>query len=295
MAARHGLGRGLEALIKDGTPSTPEQAAGIERVAAASIRKSPLQPRHEFDEEAMADLARSIREHGVLQPLLVRRREGAYELIAGERRLRAAGEAGLTEVPVIVMEVSDDDALELALIENLQREDLNPIEEAEAYRVLIETFGLTQEQAADRVGKARASVANSLRLLGLPETVKALVREDKLSEGHAKLLSGLEIPEEQVLYAQRTVKEGLSVRNLEALLRRARRALRKPRAVRSDLPADHLNYLSDELHGRFGTGVRIRPSRTYANGKKGKGTIEIDFYSNEELDRILEIMGIQGE
>ena len=295
MAAKHGLGRGLEALIKDGTPTSEEQPGGIRKVPVESIRKSPLQPRHTFEVEAMSELAQSIREHGVLQPLLIRPKGDVYELIAGERRLRASGEAGLTEVPAIVIDASDDSALELALIENLQREDLNPVEAADGYRVLIETFGLTQEQAADRVGKARASVANSLRLLSLAEPIKDMIRTGDLSEGHAKLLLGLEIPEERMLYARRTVEEGLSVRNLETLVRKVQRAPRKPRATRSDLPASHLTYLSDQLHSRFGTSVRIRPSRTYANGKKGKGTIEIDFFSNEELDRILDVMGIEGE
>jgi ParB family chromosome partitioning protein len=199
-------------------------------------------------------------------------------------------------VPVVITEARDDaDALEIALIENLQREDLNPMEEAEGYQVLAERFSLTQEQIAERVGKARATVTNALRLLSLPETVRQMVIDGRLSAGHAKLLSGLTIAEEQILFAQFVVNEGLSVRNLEKRIQKSRKAPKRPRVSRSDLPKDHLSYLTDRLHGVFGTSVRIVPSKTYANGKKGKGAIEIDFYSNEELDRILEILGVREE
>jgi ParB family transcriptional regulator, chromosome partitioning protein len=265
------------------------------KVPIGRVRPSPWQPRRAFEEEALNDLTASIRQRGVLQPLLVRAVEGGYELIAGERRLRAATSAGLGEVPVLVLEAADHDSLELALTENLQRADLNVMEEAAGYQLLAERFALTQEQIADRVGKARASVANTLRLLLLPPEVRRLVSEGQLSAGHAKALTSLEIPEEQLLLARRAVDESLSVRAIEKLVLKARRAPRKPRATRSDIPPAHLADLSDRLHAHFGTSVRIAPSRTYANGKKGKGSIEIDFYSNEELDRILSILGVVAE
>ena len=297
MANKHGLGRGLGALIKDGVTrsSQEDKSAGILKVPLDTIHRSQWQPRQDFEEEALAELTQSIRERGILQPLLVRRGGDGYELIAGERRLRAAGEAGLTEAPVIVMQASDGDAMEMALIENLQREDLNVLEEAEGYDILRKQFELTQEQIADRVGKARASVTNTLRLLVLPQEVKDLVRNGALTAGHAKLLVGVEIADEQVHYARRTVKEGLSVRNLERILQRARRVPRKPRAVRVEIPEDHLAYLSDQLHAHLGTAIRIFPCRTFANGKKGKGTIEIDFYSGDDLQRVLEVLGLSLE
>lgn len=297
MAIKHGLGRGLSALLKDGTISeTPEKSsAGILNIPIENIRSSTLQPRHTFDEETLAELTESIKEHGVLQPLLIRRVGDDYEMIAGERRLMAARSAGLSQVPVIVMDVAESDALELALIENLQREDLNVLEEAEGYQVLSDKFGLTQEQISARVGKARASVTNTMRLLALPSEIKQYITSNQLSAGHAKVLSGLEIEEEQLLYARRTIKENLSVRNLEKLIQKSQRVPRKPRASRSDIPSDHISYLSDKLHRHFGTSIRITPCRTYANGKKGKGAIEIDFYSNEDLDRILNMLGLTEE
>jgi ParB family chromosome partitioning protein len=295
--AKHGLGRGLGALIRDGV--TPEQvkpepgaAPGVQGIPVAGIRENPWQPRRRFDEEALAELTESVRKRGVLQPLLVRAVEGGYELIAGERRLRAARKAGLADVPAIVMDVPDEDAAELALIENLQREDLDPIEEAEGYRMLVERFGLTQELIAQRVGKARASVANALRLLDLPDAVKQLLSIGNLSVGHAKVLLGLEIGEEQNLVARRIVEQGLSVRDAERLIRKLKQTPRKPRTARTDIPASHLNDLSERLHAHFGTAVRVIPCKTYANGKKAKGAIEIDYYSGEDLDRILDILGI---
>lgn len=301
MAAKHGLGRGLEALIKEGTPTTaataptPGPDSGIRKVPVQQICKNTLQPRHTFEPEAMAGLVESVRQYGVLQPLLVRPAASGFELIAGERRLRAAGEVGLTEVPVIVMQAADALSLELALVENLQRSDLNIIEEAEGYQLLADRFGMTQEQIATRVGKARASVANTLRLLALSAEIKALVVSAQISTGHAKALMGLEIDHERILLARRVVEEGLSVRQLEKLVERAKQVPRKARASRNDIPQDHVAYLADRMHAHFGTSVRITPCRTYANGKKGKGTIEVDYFSNDDLDRILAVLGISGE
>ena len=254
-----------------------------------------MQPRKDFGAQALAALTDSVRERGVLQPLLVRKADSGYELIAGERRLRAASEAGLAEVPAIVLDASDQESVELALIENLQREDLNPIEEAEGYSVLAERFDLTQEQIAARVAKSRPAVANALRLLDLPDDVKQLVAAGRISAGHAKVLTGLEVPGEQSLFGLRAAEDGLSVRQLEQIIRASRRSPRKPRASRSDMPAEYLAHLSDALHRLFGTSVQIVPSKTYANGKKARGSIRIDFYSNEELSRVLEIVGLAEE
>ena len=298
MAAKHiGLGRGLGALIKDAGPvaapqaTSPASSASANRISISSIRKSPWQPRHQFEQEALAELVLSVKERGVLQPLLVRKAGAGYELIAGERRFRAAQEAGLKDVPAIVMDVSDREALEIALVENLQRADLNLVEEAEGYRVLIEKFGMTQDDIAQRVGKARPTVANALRLLSLPDKVKRLVAERQLSPGHAKALLGLEITREQELLAARVVDEGLSVRTLERLVTRLKRPAKKHRAEKSDIPEDHLKFLVDQLHQKLGTSVRVAPTRTLANGKKTKGVIEIDFYSSDDLDRLLVLSG----
>jgi len=291
----------LGALIKDSTPApvaaspAAPAAAPSNKIAVARIKKSPWQPRHHFEKEALAELVQSVKERGVIQPLLVRKIADGYELIAGERRFRAATEAGLKEVPAIVMEVSDREALELALVENLQRADLNLIEEAEGYKALGEKFGMTQDEIATKVGKARPTVANALRLLDLPDKVKRLVAERQLTPGHAKALLGLEIPKEQEILAERCVQESLSVRTIERIVHRLKIPAKKPRAAKTDVPEAHLKYLLDHMHQKLGTQVRIAPSRTLANGKKAKGRIEIDFYSSDDLDRILVILGLEGQ
>lgn len=300
MAAKHiGLGRGLGALIKESpvpepTPTAPvvEKKEGILLVPLDKIHRSPWQPRKEFSVEALEDLTRSVQERGILQPMLVRRVGEGYELIAGERRFRAAQNAELKDVPVVLREATDREALELALIENLQREDLNLIEEAEGYKALQEKFDLTQDHIAQRVGKGRATVANALRLLDLTDKVKRLVAEHQLSPGHAKVLLGLEIPQEQELLAARVVAEQMSVRTLEKIVTRLKRAPKKPRAEKSDMPASHLQYLQDKLHQHLGTSVRVTPSKTLSNGKKTRGSIEIDFFSNDDLDRLLALLGL---
>jgi ParB family chromosome partitioning protein len=305
MAAKHiGLGRGLGALIRDSAPETTPPDGGTTRLPILHIRKSPWQPRRTFAPEALDELVRSIKERGVLQPLLVRRLPGdegksdgvqEYELIAGERRLRAAELAKVAEVPAIVMDATDAEALELALIENLQREDLNIVEEAEGYAMLLDKFSLTQEEVAQRVGKARASVANCLRLLSLPDNIKRLLSEGALSPGHAKVLLGLEIPAEQELLAQRCIREGLAVRALERLVARLKRPPKKRRAERSDIPAEHVKYLANRLQQHLGTSVRVQPCRTLSNGKKAKGSLEIDFFSSDELDRLLILLGLSED
>ena len=304
MAGRKtGLGRGLDALIKDGAtarkqatakkaPATPAPASGgVREVAVAKVVASPWQPRSTFEAAALSELVDSVKVHGVLQPLLVRMVGSKFELIAGERRLRAAQAALLKKVPVIVLEATDEKALEIALIENLQREDLNPIEEAEGYALLQKKFSLTQENVARQVGKARASVANALRLLELSDGIRRHVADGLLSVGHAKVLLSVDSEKEREGLAKRAIKEGLSVRALERLVNQFNRPERKPRAEKSDLPSDYLQTLTDELHQYFGTSIRISPSKTLTNGRKVKGSLEVDFHNNDELDRLLTVMG----
>lgn len=306
MAARPGgLGRGLGALIPranavaavagDPRPETAAPESEVRRVPVGSIRTGVWQPRRTFRPEPLAELIQSVRERGVLQPLLVRAAGEGYELIAGERRLRAAVAAGLAEVPVRLMAVSDREALELALIENLQREDLDPIEEAEGYRMLGERFHLTQEQIAGRVGKGRASVANALRLLGLPEAVRVMLEDGRLSVGHAKVLLGLSVPQEMESLARQSAKEGWSVRDLERAVDRIRRGPRRRRSAQPDVPAPHVRDIEDRMKQKLGSAVHITPSRTLANGRKASGRIEIEFYSADDLDRLMLILGLTEE
>jgi ParB family chromosome partitioning protein len=306
-----GLGRGLDVLIKDGATAkkqattkkivaqapVPAQdaAGGVREVPVAKVVASPWQPRNTFESEALSELVESVKVHGVLQPLLVREVGSKFELIAGERRLRASQAALLKKVPVIVVEACDAKALEIALIENLHREDLNPIEEAEGYALLQKKFNLTQENVAKQVGKARASVANALRLLELSDGIRRHVADGLLSVGHAKVLLSVDSEKEREGLAKKAIKEGLSVRALERLVNRFNRPPKKPRAEKLDLPSDYLQTLSDELHQHFGTSVRVNPSKTLTNGRKVKGSLEVDFHDNDELDRLLTIMGYSTE
>ena len=309
MAGKHkGLGRGLDALIKDGS-SAKQQATrkaapvkapaepqtGVREVAVAKVVASPWQPRTVFDSATLSELVDSVKVHGVLQPLLVREVGAKFELIAGERRLRAAQAALLKKVPVIVIEATDEKALEIALIENLQREDLNPIEEAEGYALLQKKFSLTQEKVAEQVGKGRATIANALRLLELPDSIRKYIAEGLLSVGHAKVLLGVDSEKERMLLARRCIKEGMSVRSLEKIVRKLGAPPKKKRAEKTDLPGEYLQTLSNDLHQFFGTSVRINPSKTLTNGKKVKGSLEIDYHDNDELDRLLTIMGYTSE
>ena len=304
-----GLGRGLDALIGRETTQkvsgmAPVSVAGVGAsdavadgkqvmmVSISMIQASPWQPRRVFDDEALRELADSIRAHGIIQPLICRiSAGGGYELIGGERRMRAASEVGLKEVPIIVMEAADRDAAELALVENLQREDLNVVEEAEGYRALADGFGMTQADIADRVGKARASVANTMRLLELPDEVKQLLGSGLLSVGHAKIILGVEGEVDRIKLARDSVKDGLTVRMLEQRVAR-RKVEPKTRQVTSDIPADYLDMLLDKLQQRFGTSVRLSPSVRFPNGRRGKGRVEVDFIDNDDLSRILDLLGV---
>jgi len=263
----------------------------VQRVPLDRIRPSPFQPRKEFSPEALRELADSVREQGIVQPLIVRERAGALELIAGERRWRAAQLAGLTEVPIIVREADDRAVLELALIENLQRENLNAIEEAQGYAQLISQFKLTQEEAAVKVGKSRAAVANALRMLKLPAAIQAHIRENRLSAGHAKVILGLVTEKQQTLATERILKDGLNVRQTEALVAalqaKANGTTPKP-AEKAAIRDTHVADLENRLREKLGTKVQLH----YA---QGKGALHISFFSDAELERILEALGVTPE
>ena len=295
MAKKVGLGRGLGALIKeepDAVASTqPGGAGGTHTIAISAIVANPWQPRKEFEEEALNDLIASIKNNGVLQPLVVRKAEKGFELIAGERRLRASKEAGLSEVPVVIKDLDDQAALEIALVENIQREDLNVIEEAAGYKLLTSEFGLTQEQIAQRVGKARASVANALRLLDLTDLAKRALAERQISAGHAKVLLSLDSQNQQDDFCLKVIKDGLSVRALEKLITSSLQPAKKPRAKKPQMENTVLRDLEDRMQQQFGTRVQIAPCAKLSNGKVTKGSITLEYYSNEDLNRLLDLLG----
>ncbi|MBE6963319.1 MAG: ParB/RepB/Spo0J family partition protein [Ruminococcaceae bacterium] len=275
------LGLGIDALLGDDVQNT---AAGSLSLPISQVESCSSQPRKHFDEAALAELADSIREHGIIQPLTVRKlSSGYYQIIAGERRWRAARIAGLSEVPAIVIEADDRKAAELAMIENLQREDLNPMEEAAGYQSLIETYHMTQEEAAARVGKSRSSVTNSLRLLHLTPAVRTMVEENKLSAGHARALLTLS-PALQTQAAEAIVKSGLSVRQAEQMAKRLsaeKKAPKKPVTGAVDYTAE----AQKELSGKLGRGVKI------VTGRK-KGRIELEYYGLDDLNDLLEALSL---
>ena len=284
MASERGLGRGLGALLGDAALQTQE--GGSVLLPIAQVEPGLKQPRKRFDEETLADLAESIRLHGILQPLTVRRlASGYYQIIAGERRWRAAKLAGLSEVPAIIVEADDRKVMELGLIENLQREDLNPMEEAMGYQALIEEYGLTQEEAARRVGKSRPAVANALRLMALPDAIRALVEEGKLSAGHARALLSVPDSTSQKKLAQKVVAEGLSVWQTEALAKRLAREREELEEHGGEKPVDPMKLYRDaaakELSTRWGRKVSI------TMGPK-KGKLEFEFYNDEDLTELLD-------
>lgn len=270
---------------------------GIQYIGIDTIERSRFQPRNEFDPEQLRELADSIKQRGVVQPLLVRpiaNRGGdaaptsKYELIAGERRWRAAREAGLTTIPAIVREASDQEALEIALIENLQREDLNAIEEARAYEQLATQFKLTQEQIAEKVGRSRVAVANAMRLLALPDDVQTWIADNRLSVGHAKAILGLSIAEEQRLVAERVLKRNLTVRETEKLVEQLKGDTKvRMRALGSTMKSSHVLAIEERLQQKLGTHVIVY------HGRK-KGRIEIAYYGNDDLARLLVILGVEN-
>lgn len=278
---QRGLGRGLGALIDDFSVSESTQT--VTSLPLQKVEPNPNQPRHRFDEEELQALADSISEHGILQPLAVRKMEGGfYQIIAGERRWRAARLAGLQEVPVVVVEADDKTVMELALIENLQRQDLNPMEEAEGYRVLTEEYGLTQEEAAARVGKSRPAVANALRLLALPDEVRELVEKGELSAGHARAILSLPTKAKQKTAAQRILALRLSVRQAEAMCKRLAAEEKKPEPPKHT-DVDYVAECEKALSRRLDRKVRI------VNGKR-KGHFELEFYGEDDLQRLYEIL-----
>jgi len=307
--AKPALGRGLGALLGGSpvlAPSAPAPAAQppltpapapapdtrehVQRVPLDRIRPCPLQPRKDFSAESLRELADSIREQGIVQPLVVRARDGYFELIAGERRWRAAQLLQLSEVPVIVRQADDRAALELALIENLQRENLNALEEAHGYAELAEQFQLTQEEIAAKVGKGRVVVANALRLLKLPVTIQNFIRDGRLSVGHAKVILGLINERDQKAIAERVVKQGLNVRQTEGLVARlqkrgTRRTPPKPETIAAPAGDPHIADLEAKLREVFATKVQL-------HYEQGKGSLEISFFSDDDLDRILQILGV---
>src|SRR5215510_736142 len=280
---RKALGRGLGALLS--SDRTIDLGAEPSEVDLNLIVPGPMQPRTNFDEAALEGLAESIKTHGIVQPLLVRRHGEGFELIAGERRWRAAKMAGLTHVPVLVKEVADQNLLEIALIENIQREDLNPIEEAQAYKRLIESVGLTQEALATRVGRDRSYITNYLRLLKLPPDLQQLVIENRLSTGHARTILGLSHPDHHRDLASRVLEDGLSVRATEILVQKAS-ADKPPRAPRVTQTVDpNIRAAETKLRRALGTQVRIVPM-----GSEGRGRVEISFYNSQDLDRIYDLL-----
>ncbi len=300
------LGRGLGALMSSQPPlaqpasvptapapvAAPDNRGRVLRVPLNRIRASALQPRKQFSDESLRELADSIREQGIVQPLIVRERDGFFELIAGERRWRASQLINLPEIPVIVREADDRAVLELALIENLQRENLNAIEEALGYAQLAEQFQLTQEEIAVKVGKSRAAVANATRLLKLPTAVQLFVRDGQISVGHAKVILGLPDESIQRIAAERVVKEGLNVRQTEGMIaklqtRRTKAGASKPAAAIVPVNAN-ITRLEDKLREKFGTKVHLK----YA---QGKGAVEISFFSDDELQRVLEVLEVTAD
>lgn len=279
---RGGLGRGLESLFEDAAPSF-ESDTRIETLPLREIEPDPGQPRKTFDDETLAELSASIAEHGLLQPIAVRPKpSGGYLIVAGERRWRASRMAGLTEVPVIVKDVTDEQAMELALVENLQREDLDPVEEAAGIRELMTRCDLTQEQAARKLGKSRSALANSLRLLSLPETVLELLKSSFITIGHAKVILGLPAPELQEEAAQMIADNQLNVRQAEALCKKLAKPAKEP--VAAPLPSALPVEVEESLKQALGSEVRV----AYHDGK---GKLTVHFYSDDQLKAFANLLG----
>ena len=293
--AKGGLGRGLGALLPEYEEivETHNGQGGIVELELEKIFPNPDQPRKQFDEDKLIDLAESIKEHGVLQPIIVTPRDDKYMIIACERRYRASGRAGLNTIPALIRELDDEKIMELALIENVQRDDLNPIEEARAYELLQTRYGYTQEKLAKRMGKSRSAIANSTRLLGLPEDVQQLVQDGKLTVGHVRPMLSINVPEWQSVFAQEVYQSGLSVRDVEKMVKKAideghvtwetEEVLFQTPQKYKKLPAE-LRTLQDQLAERLSTKVNIKKNRD------GSGKLVIEYYSEEDLTRIFDAL-----
>jgi len=272
------LGKGLGALIS-------EKKEYIVEIDINKIIQNPAQPRKKFEDEKIRELAASITEKGILQPIIVREKEGKYEIVAGERRFRAATEANIKKVPVIVKNVDDEESIELAIIENVQRENLNPIEEGEAYKLLIEKYDYTQEELAKKLGKNRSTITNKMRALKLPEKVKNYILEGKISSGHAVAIMSIDNEAEQITFAEKITAESLSVRNAETMAKEIKNSI-AVKSIRSDKKSVEIMEIESKMRDFLGTRVKIKES------KNKSGKIEIEFYSNGDLERILETIGI---
>lgn len=296
MAAARGLGKGLDALIPSGVSEKPksneskekkdiitENQTGETMVNITKVEPNREQPRKNFDEDALEELAESIKQFGLLQPILVQDRKTYYEIIAGERRWRAAKKAGLKEVPVIIKNLTDQEIVEISLIENIQRENLNPIEEAQAYKRLLTEFNLKQDEVAERVSKSRTAVTNSMRLLKLCDNVQQMIIDEMISTGHARALLAIEDPEKQYLYAQKIFDEKLSVRETEKLVKNVDKPIKKKKEKGKNLDFIYQD-LEEQLKTFLGTKVSV------SSKENGSGKIEIEFYSSEELDRIVDLL-----
>ena len=294
MALKRGLGKGLDSLIPTNvmmesevkhatvsTASSPEEEDGTLMVKLSKVEPNREQPRKNFDEDSLQELAESLKQFGMLQPILVQNRGDYYEIIAGERRWRAAKIAGLKEVPVIVRKLTDQEIVEISLIENIQREDLNPIEEAQAYKRLLTEFHLKQDEVAERVSKSRTAVTNSMRLLKLCDEVQKMVVDDMISTGHARALISIEDPEEQYLIAQKIFDEKLSVREVEKLVKDLHKPPKPPKEENKTLQAIY-QEISERLKQSLSTKVSVSAKQN------GAGKIEIEFYNHEDLERLLE-------
>lgn len=287
--AKKGLGKGLDALFmsdfSSSSESSPQEEKESNLIKITDIDPNKNQPRKLFFEDSLEELAESIKLHGILQPLALRRTEGGrYQIIAGERRFRAAKRAGLTEVPAVIVDADDRAVAELALIENLQREDLNPVEEAEGFKALIEEYSLTQEEAAERLGKSRSTLTNAIRLLALSPEALALLREGKIERGHAKVILGITDPKKQGEIAHIVAEKGLNVRQTEELVRRTNKETLTPPDASDVVEVDYIAALERDLTKSLGRKVKL------IHGKK-KGKIELEYYGNDDLERLLAVLG----
>lgn len=287
--SKKGLGRGIEALFEDNDVSTAEE--NVQEVKISEIRPNPYQPRRIFDTKALKELASSIEKSGVFQPIIIRQPDNKlkrYEIIAGERRYRASKLVNKETIPAIIREMNDDEMMEVAVVENLQREDLTPLEEAQAYQNLMDKLSLTQAEVATRLGKSRPYIANYLRLLGLPKMIKDMLQHEQLSMGQARTLLGLKDKDKLVAMAKRTVRENLTVRQLEVVVNQMNESSKNKKVKKTEKKSVFVRAAEDQLQSKFGTKVAL----SLSSKKAGAGKIEIPYLSDDDLTRILEILDV---